>query len=191
ENTLTDDHDRVIHWAGKSVTDIIKTLQNRFDRVPDVVVYPGSEDEVQALVDAAVELDLVLIPFGGGPSITRSLQARPEETRTVVSVDLGRLNQVLEIDETSGLARIQAGVLGPDMEEQLNARGWTLGHFPDSFNHSTLGGWAATRSSGMQSDKYGDIAEIIRGMNVVRPGGIVRLRPLPSTSTGPSLREMF
>ncbi|ROZ61509.1 FAD-binding oxidoreductase [Kocuria soli] len=191
ENTLTDDHDRVIHWAGKSVTDIIKTLQNRFDRVPDVVVYPGSEDEVQALVDAAVELDLVLIPFGGGSSISRSLQARPEETRTVVSVDLGRLNQVLEIDETSGLARIQAGVLGPDMEEQLNARGWTLGHFPDSFNHSTLGGWAATRSSGMQSDKYGDIAEIIRGMNVVRPGGIVRLRPLPSTSTGPSLREMF
>lgn len=191
ENTLTDDHTRVIHWAGKAVTDIIRTLQNRFDRVPDVVVYPGSEAEVQLIVDAAVELDMVLIPFGGGSSISRSLQAEPSEKRTVISVDLGRLNQVLEIDEISGLARIQAGVLGPDMEDQLNAQGWTLGHFPDSFNHSTLGGWAATRSSGMQSDKYGDIADIVRGMNVVRPHGLVKLRPLPSTSTGPSLREMF
>lgn len=191
EHAVLDDELRVVHWAGKSVTDIIKTLQNRFDRVPDIVVYPADEAEVQDLVRLAVERDLVLIPFGGGSSISRSLQPRPEETRAVVSVDLGRLNKVLEIDETAGLARIQAGVLGPDMEEQLNARGWTLGHFPDSFNHSTLGGWAATRSSGMQSDKYGDIADIIRGLNVVRPGGVVKLRPLPSTSTGPSLREMF
>ncbi|MDO4255226.1 MAG: FAD-binding oxidoreductase [Kocuria sp.] len=191
ENVLTDDHTRVVHWAGKSVTDIIKTLQNRFDRVPDVVVYPGSEPEVEDLVQSAVELDLVLIPFGGGSSISRSLQPRPGEQRTVVSVDLGRLNKVLDFDETSGLARVQAGALGPDLEEQLNKRGWTVGHFPDSFNHSTVGGWAATRSSGMQSDKYGDIAEIIRGMNVVRADGVVRLRPLPSTSTGPSLRELF
>lgn len=186
-----DDHERVVHGAGKAVMDILKALQGRFERLPDVVVYPGSEDEVAAIARLAVERDLVLIPFGGGSSISRSLQPRPEETRTVVSVDLGRLDQVLEIDETSGLARIQAGVLGPDMERQLGERGWTLGHFPDSFTHSTLGGWAATRSSGMQSDKYGDISEIIRGLTVVRPSGTVRLRPYPSTSTGPSLREMF
>ena len=191
EHTVTDDHDRVVHWAGKAVMDIVKTLQNRFERLPDVVVYPADEQQVAAVTRLAVERDLVLIPFGGGTSISRSLQPRPEETRTVVSVDLGRMNKVLEIDETSCIARIQAGTLGPDMEEQLNARGWTLGHFPDSFTHSTVGGWAATRSSGMQSDKYGDIADIIRGMDVVRPGGTVRLRPLPSTSTGPSLREMF
>ncbi len=191
EHTVTDDHDRVVHWAGKAVMDIVKTLQNRFERLPDVVVYPADEQQVAAVTRLAVERDLVLIPFGGGTSISRSLQPRPEETRTVVSVDLGRMNRVLEIDETSCIARIQAGTLGPDMEEQLNARGWTLGHFPDSFTHSTVGGWAATRSSGMQSDKYGDIADIIRGMDVVRPGGTVRLRPLPSTSTGPSLREMF
>lgn len=191
EHTVTDDHDRVVHWAGKAVMDIVKTLQNRFERLPDVIVYPADEQQVAAVTRLAVERDLVLIPFGGGTSISRSLQPRPEETRTVVSVDLGRMNKVLEIDETSCIARIQAGTLGPDMEDQLNARGWTLGHFPDSFTHSTVGGWAATRSSGMQSDKYGDIAEIIRGMNVVRPGGTVKLRPLPSTSTGPSLREMF
>ena len=120
-----------------------------------------------------VAADAVLIPFGGGSNISGSLQAPAEETRPVISVDLGRLNQVLDIDEESGLARIQAGALGPDIEEQLSARGWTLGHFPDSFTHSTLGGWVATRSSGMQSDKYGDIADITRGLRVVLPGKVL------------------
>lgn len=191
EHLTMEDELRIVHWAGKSVLELMQTLRNDFQRVPDVVVYPGSEEEVARLVRAAVEHDLVLIPFGGGSSISRSLQADPDEQRCIVSVDLGRLNKVLEIDETSGLATIQAGVLGPDMEEQLNARGWTMGHFPDSFAHSTLGGWAATRSSGMQSDKYGDIADIVRGLRLVRPSGTVVLRPLPSTSTGPSLREMI
>ena len=100
----------------------------------------------------------------------------PTEQRTIVSLDLGRLRKVIDVDEESGLARIQAGALGPDLEEQLNARGWTIGHFPDSFTHSTIGGWVATRSSGMQSDKYGDIADIARGLRVVRPGGTLRGR---------------
>ena len=104
------------------------------------------------------------ILLGGGSNIAGSLEAPPEETRTIVSVDLGRLNRVLEIDADSGLARIQAGTLGPDIERQLSEQGWTLGHFSDSFTHSTLGGWVATRSSGMQSDKYGDIADITPGL---------------------------
>jgi alkyldihydroxyacetonephosphate synthase len=191
ENVSVDDELRVVHWAGKSVTELLLTRSGDFARIPDVVVYPGSEDEVSQVLRLAVERDLVVIPFGGGTSISRSLQPSPVEERTIVSLDLGRMDRVLALDETSGLATVQAGVLGPDMEEQLNARGWTLGHFPDSFTHSTLGGWAATRSSGMQSDKYGDIADIVRGLRVVRPGGTVVLRPLPSTSTGPSLREMF
>ena len=85
---------------------------------------------------------------------------------------------------------MQAGVFGPDLERQLNAQGWTCGHFPDSFTHSTLGGWIATRSSGMQSDRYGDIAELTRGLRVVTPSGMLVVRPVPSTSTGPSVREM-
>jgi len=159
-------------------------------RVPDVVVYPGSEEEVQLVVDRAVAANAVLIPFGGGSNISGSLHAPPDETRPVISVDMGRMNRVLSVDGESGLARVQAGVLGPDLEEQLGALGWTLGHFPDSFTHSTLGGWVATRSSGMQSDKYGDISEITRGVRVVQPGKVLVLRPLPSTSTGPSVREM-
>ncbi len=190
DNVVTTDEDRIVHTYGKSVRDLLRLRAGDIPRVPDVVVYPGSEEEVQLVVDRAVAANAVLIPFGGGSNISGSLQAPPEETRPVISVDMGRMNRVLEVDEESGLARVQAGVLGPDLEEQLSPRGWTLGHFPDSFTHSTLGGWVATRSSGMQSDKYGDISEITRGVRVVQPGKVLVIRPLPSTSTGPSVREM-
>ena len=186
----TDDETRVVHGFGKGVRDLMRVRGGRFSRLPDVVVYPGTQEEVERLVDAVVAADGVLIPFGGGSNIVAALEAEPNETRQVVSVNLGRMNKVLEIDETSGLAHIEAGVFGPDMEDQLKARGWTMGHHPDSFVWSTLGGWIATRSSGMQSDKYGDIADICRGLTMVMPGQVLKLRPLPSTSSGPSVREM-
>ena len=186
----TDDRDRVVHGRGKSLTDLIRQRRGDLGRLPDVVVRPGTEDEVAAVVGAAVDEDAVLIPFGGGSSISGSLEAEAGETRPVVSIDLGRLNRVLSVDAPSRLARVQAGVFGPDLERQLNARGWTCGHFPDSFTYSTLGGWIATRSSGMQSDRYGDIADLTRGMRVVTPTGTLVVRPVPSTSTGPSVREM-
>jgi alkyldihydroxyacetonephosphate synthase len=190
ENAVQDDLDRIVHTYGKSARDLLRIRAGDIPRVPDVVVYPGDEAEVQLIVDRAVAADAVLIPYGGGSSFSGSLHAPEGETRPVISVDLGRLNQVIDIDEDSRLARIQAGAQGPDLEEQLGARGWVLGHYPDSFTHSTLGGWVATRSSGMQSDKYGDISDIARGMRVVMPGKVLQLRPLPSTSTGPSVREM-
>jgi alkyldihydroxyacetonephosphate synthase len=190
ENAVQDDLDRIVHTYGKSARDLLRIRTGDIPRVPDVVVYPGNEAEVQLIVDRAVAADAVIIPYGGGSNISGSLHAPENETRPVISVDLGRLNQVIDIDEDSGLARIQAGAQGPDLEEQLGARGWTLGHFPDSFTHSTLGGWVATRSSGMQSDKYGDISDIARGMRVVMPGKVLDIRPLPHTSTGPSVREM-
>ena len=186
-----DDLDRVVHTYGKSLRDLVRVRAGILPRVPDVVVYPADEAAVQAVVQAVVGHDAVLIPFGGGSNIAGSLEPNPAERRPVVSVDLGRLDAVLDIDEESGLARIQAGALGPHLEAQLNARGWTIGHFPDSFTHSSLGGWIATRSSGMQSDKYGDIADIARGMRVARPGGILDVRASPSASTGPSVREMI
>jgi alkyldihydroxyacetonephosphate synthase len=191
DDVVTDDMDRVVHTYGKGLADLVRVRAGDLPRVPDAVVYPDDEDEVRAVVDAVVDADAVLIPFGGGSNISGSLTPPADEQRPVISLDLGRLNRVLEIDEGSGLARIQAGVLGPDMEEQLNSRGWTTGHQPDSFRHSSLGGWIATRSSGMQSDKYGDIADITRGLRLVQPGKVVVLRPLPSTSSGPSVREMI
>ncbi|MGN6446731.1 FAD-binding oxidoreductase [Amnibacterium sp.] len=190
ERVRDGDLDRVVHTYGKSIRDLIKVRAGRLPRVPDLVVYPADETAVQAVVDVVVAHDAVLIPFGGGSNIAGSLEPVPNETRPVVSLDMGLLDRVLDIDEGSGLARIQAGALGPALEAQLNARGWTIGHFPDSFTHSSLGGWIATRSSGMQSDKYGDIADITKGLHVARPGGLLELRPSPSASTGPSVKEM-
>lgn len=186
-----DAHDRVVHTYGKGFVDLLRVRAGDLPRTVDVVVYPADEREVRAVIDTIADADGVVIPFGGGSNISGSLTPPPDESRVVVSVDLGRMNRVLEIDADAGLARIQAGVLGPDMERQLNEQGWTTGHQPDSFRHSTLGGWIATRSSGMQSDKYGDIADITRGLRVVQPAKVIHLRPLPSTSTGPSVREMI
>jgi alkyldihydroxyacetonephosphate synthase len=190
DNVVQDDLDRIVHTYGKSATDLLRMRAGDISRVPDVVVYPGNEAEVQLIVDHAVAADAVIIPYGGGTSFSGSLRAPEGEIRPVISLDLGRMNQLIDIDEESGLARIQAGALGPDLEDQLSARGWVLGHYPDSFPHSTLGGWVATRSSGMQSDKYGDISDIARGMRVVMPGKVLVVRPVPQTSTGPSVREM-
>ena len=191
DRVTTDAHERVVHGHGSSVTELLHVSRFDFGRLPEVVVYPESPDEVAAVLQACVQADAVVVPFGGGTNISRSLQLDPAETRPIVSLDMGLISGVLELDEESGLARVGAGMQGPDLEAALNEQGWTLGHFPDSFTHSTLGGWAATRSSGMQSDRYGDIADIVRGMTVVRPSGVVNLRAVPSESTGPSLRELF
>jgi alkyldihydroxyacetonephosphate synthase len=182
--------DRVVHARGKSLRDLVRHRRGELGRLPDVVVRPGTEDEVAAVLRAALEHDAVLIPFGGGTSISGSLEAPAEESRPIISLETGRLSRVLGVDAVSRLATVQAGVLGPDLERQLGAMGWTLGHLPDSFTHSTLGGWIATRSSGMQSDRYGDIADLTRAVRVVTPAGLLVTRPVPHTSTGPSVREM-
>lgn len=191
DHVSTEPLDRVAHARGKSLRDLVRHRRGDVGRLPDVVVRPGTEDEVSAIVRVAIDADAVVIPFGGGTNISGSLEAPAEEERTVVSVDLGRMDQVLAIDDASRLARVQPGVFGPHLEQQLNARGWTVGHFPDSFTHSTLGGWIATRSSGMQSDKYGDAADLTRAVRVVTPTGVLATRPVPHTSTGPSVREMI
>jgi len=186
-----DPYDRVLHARGKSLRDLVRHRGGEVGRVPDAVVRPADEDEVAAVLGEALASDAVVIPFGGGTNISGSLEAPADEARPIIALDLARLDRVLEIDEASRLARVQPGVFGPDLERQLAARGWTLGHYPDSFSHSTLGGWIATRSSGMQSDKYGDVADLTRGLRVVTPSGVLVVRPVPATSTGPSVREMI
>lgn len=190
DHVAVDARDRVVHARGKSLRDLVRQRRGEFPRLPDVVVRPGDEAAVAAVMRAALDADAVVIPFGGGSSISGSLEPPADERRPVISVDLERLDRVLAIDEHARLARIQAGALGPRLEAQLNARGWTLGHYPDSFTHSTLGGWIATRSSGMQSDRYGDIADLTRGLRVVTPHGLLVVRPHPAASNGPSVREM-
>jgi alkyldihydroxyacetonephosphate synthase len=191
EHVSIDARDRVVHGRGKSLRDLIRQRRGDLPRLPDVVVRPAGEAQVSAVLQAAIVHDAVVIPFGGGSSISGSLEPGPMETRPVISVDLTRLGAVLEVDRASRLARIAAGILGPALEDQLRAHGFTLGHVPDSFTHSTLGGWIATRSSGMQSDHYGDIADLTKGLRVVTPTGILVVRPIPAMSAGPSIREMI
>jgi alkyldihydroxyacetonephosphate synthase len=183
--------ERVVHSYGKGLRDLVRIRRGDWGRLPDLVVYPASEEEVAGIVRIALAHNVVVIPFGGGSNISGSLEAPRAETRPVISVDMRRMAAVLDIDDVSRIARVQAGAFGPAIERYLNEKGWTLGHFPDSFKHSTLGGWIATRSSGMQSDKYGDIADLTRAVRVVTPTGVLATRVVPSASTGPSVKEMI
>jgi alkyldihydroxyacetonephosphate synthase len=183
--------ERVVHTYGKSLRDLLRVRRGDLGRLPDVIVYPENEDDVVSIMSTALSHDVVVIPFGGGTNIAESLEPPRGETRTVLSVDMRRMDAVIEIDDVARLARVQAGVLGPRLEEQLNAKGWTFGHFPDSFTYSTLGGWIATRSSGMQSDKYGDIGEITTALRAVTPAGVLVTRAVPSKSTGPDVNQMM
>ena len=191
DNLRDDDEFRVLHSFGRSLPDLFRARAGDFERIVDAIVYPGSEEEIASILRLVLDEDLVLIPYGGGSCISGSVTPDVSEQRPIVTMNLGRLREVIEIDDTAGLARVQAGVYGPDLEEQLNALGWTMGHFPDSFTYSTLGGWAATRSSGMQSDKYGDIEQIVRGLRMVHPDGVVATKAIPGRDSGPSVHEMI
>ena len=160
------------------------------DFAPDLIAYPASEADVVAIVKAAHEHNAVLIPFGGGTNIAGCIEPKDRDERFIVSLDMCRMHRVLAVDKKSLLARIEAGVYGPHMEEQLESAGVTLGHFPDSFVHSTLGGWVATRSAGMQSDKYGKIEDMVIALRMVTPSGTIVTRTVPNTSNGIDVRSL-
>jgi alkyldihydroxyacetonephosphate synthase len=180
-------HDRLCHACGRSTRDIWRLRHGLIEWTPDAVAFPASEDEILALVAAARAHDLALIPFGGGSNVAGCLEPFAPAVRPVISVDLRRLNRVIAVDALSGTVRVQAGILGPDLERELAAHGFTLGHFPDSFLHSTLGGWVATRSSGMFSDRYGNAEDMVLALRMVTPAGIVETRGIPHTSSGPEV----
>lgn len=181
---ITDDaKERVIHCYGKGFRDLFRLRRGTATGVPDLVVYPESERDVCLTIRAAAERDVVLIPFGGGSNIAGCLE-RMDARRMCVSLDMRRMRRVLAVDRRSFTAQIEAGVFGPDLEGQLGAHGMTLGHFPDSFLHSTLGGWIATRSAGMQSDKYGKIEDMVIALRMVTPEGVLQTRVVPKASNG-------
>src|SRR6187401_3370093 len=137
--TTTEAHDRAGHSYGKSFTDTIRAVRGEFSNPPDVVAYPRTEAEVVAALEWANDANVVAIPYGGGSSVVGGVEP-PHGDRPSVSIDLRELNQVIEVDATSRAARIQAGVLGPHLEDQLRPHGFTLRHFPQSFEWSSLGG---------------------------------------------------
>ena len=176
-------YERVVHAYGKGLRDLFRMRRGMAEGAPDLVVYPENEHDVLMVVRAAAQHDVVVIPFGGGSNIAGCLE-RTETRRMVVSLDMRRMRRVLGVDTESLTARIEAGVFGPDLEEQLKSHGLTLGHFPDSFLHSTLGGWIATRSAGMQSDKFGKIEDMVIALRMVTPVGVLVTRVVPKSSNG-------
>jgi alkyldihydroxyacetonephosphate synthase len=186
---VTDPRERLLHARGQSLPDWIALRSGRIGTVPDAVAFPETGDEVAALLAWAREKGVRLIPFGGGTSVAGHVNVLPSEA-PVVTVDLARLSRLLALDEPSRLATFGAGVKGPDLEAALRARGLTLGHFPQSFELSTLGGWIATRSSGQQSLGYGRIERLFAGGRVETPSGRLDLPPFPASAAGPDLREI-
>ena len=163
-----------------------------FARVPDVVVYPGSHAHVEAIVAAAHAHNVVLIPFGGGTSVSQALMCPENEKRCIVSLDMHALNKIKWINRKNHTACIEAGIVGKDLEQQLKGTGMVLGHEPDSIEFSTLGGWIATRASGMRKNKYGNIEDIVIGLKCVTPAGTLEKScAVPRISTGPDVHEMI
>lgn len=185
----TDPWERFLHARGQSLPDWIALRSGRVGAVPDAVAFPESADDVAALLSWARENAARLIPYGGGTSVAGHVNPRASEA-PVVTVDLSRLSRLQALDETSRLATFGAGVKGPDLEAALRAHGFTLGHFPQSFELSTLGGWVATRSSGQQSLGYGRIERLFAGGRVETPSGRLDLPSFPASAAGPDLREL-
>jgi len=186
----TDPETRLRHARGQSLPDWIALRSGRIGDFPDGVAYPNSEQEIREIFEFARESEVQIIPYGGGTSVVGHVNPLPGE-KPILTVDLSRLNQVQDMDTTSHLATIGAGIRGPDLEATLNKQGYTLGHFPQSYELSTLGGWIATRSSGQQSYHYGRIEYLFAGGHVETPLGSLDLPPHPASAAGPDLRQVI
>ena len=181
--------DRAGHAHGKGFRDIVRNLQGRLDHVPDLIARPRTEQDVIDLLDWCSRESIAVIPYGGGSSVVGGIE--PRFDGLALTMDITAIDEVLEIDHASRAARIQAGVLGPKLEDQLRPHGLTLRHFPQSFGFSTLGGWLATRSGGHFATLYTHIDDLTESMRVVTPAGVCESRRLPGSGAGPSPDRLF
>lgn len=185
----TDKEQRVRHARGQSFPDWLAMRSGEFGVFPDGVAFPESSEQVRELLDLAVEQDFIVIPYGGGTSVTGHIT--PEQSdKPILTIDMTRMNQLLDLDTESHIATFGAGTPGPLVESQLMARGYTLGHYPQSWELSTLGGWVASRSSGQQSLRYGRIEQMFAGGQMETLEGTLSIPPIPASSAGPDLREI-
>jgi len=180
---------RLRHACGQSLPDWVAMRYGRFPAFPDGVAFPTTDSDVRDLIQYAIANDVKLIPYGGGTSVVGHINPQPGDA-PVLTVDMGRLNQLRHFDRHSLLATFGAGTPGPDVEAQLRAQGCTLGHYPQSFELSSLGGWVVTRSSGQQSKGYGRIEDLFAGGTLESPAGSWTLLPHPASAAGPDLRQL-
>ena len=188
----TSDHARALHTYGRAFPDLLRGFQGDFSAAPDMVILPRDEADIAAVLAWASAEGIAVVPYGGGTSVVGGVECRGEDHAGVVSLDLSRLDRVLELDETSLLARIQAGATGPVLEAQLAAHGLSLRHFPQSFQFSTLGGWIATRAGGHFATRYTHIDDLVASVRMLTASGAVwASRPLPGSGAGPSPDRML
>ena len=188
----TDGEARLRHGHGHTQEEMYSIKYTNLGRIPDLVVYPETEAQVVSLVDAAKKHGVSLIPFGGGTNVTDALRCDGREQRTIVSVDMHRMNRILWIDRTNMMACIQAGAVGRNIMSELKKYGLTIGHEPDSVEFSTLGGWIATNASGMKKNRYGNIEDLVLDVSVVTAAGkLERTSASPRESVGLDLRRLI
>ncbi len=185
----TDDHDRAVHTYGRSFRDRIRAYNLQFPNPPDVVAHPTAEEEVIAVLDWCSSSGHAAIPYGGGSSTVAGFEP-PEGYDGIVTIDLSALDRVLEVDDVSRSARIQAGAYGPGLEAQIRPHGFTLRHYPQSFEFSSLGGWIATRSGGHYATNHTHIDDFVESVRMVTPAGVWESRRLPGSGAGPSPDRM-
>lgn len=185
----TDAEQRVRHARGQSLPDWLAMRSGEFQVFPDGVAFPENADDVRQLMAYAKQHDVEIIPYGGGTSVAGHITPKAS-VRPVLTVSMLRMNHLLELDEQSQIATFGAGTPGPMVESQLRAKGYTLGHFPQSFELSTIGGWVASRSSGQQSLRYGRIEQMYAGGQMETFDGTMDLPTFPASSAGPDMREL-
>ncbi|MBI5106854.1 MAG: FAD-binding oxidoreductase, partial [Solirubrobacterales bacterium] len=183
----TDPRDRITHAKGRSYLDTVRAFRGRLDHPPDAVAFARTEEDVERVLEWCVAEDVACIPYGGGTSVVGGVEPRvPEEYLGAVSLDLSHLDRVLEVDDVSRAARIQAGAAGPRLEQQLGERGMTMRFFPQSFELSTLGGWIATRAGGHFATVWTHVDDLVESVRAITPSGTWESRRLPGSGAGPS-----
>jgi alkyldihydroxyacetonephosphate synthase len=181
---------RFLPAGGTGYPDLVRQRAGACEPPPDAVVFPGHQAQIAAVLDACVQEGVAVVPFGGGTSVVGGVEPLRGDFPAVISLDLRRLNRVVAVDHPSLMALFEPGLRGPEAETQLNAQGLTLGHFPQSYEYASIGGYVATRSAGQASTGYGRIDELVLGVRCVTPSGEIDLRPHPATAAGPDLREL-
>jgi len=190
-SVATDPASRIAHCRGKSTTDLLRIRRGDAIDAPDAVVYPDSHEQVLAVLQTCVHQHIAVVPFGGGTSVVGGLAPEAGGFAAVIALDLGRMDQLVAVDELSMTATCGPGIRGPRFEELLAGHGLTLGHFPQSFEHASLGGFAATRSSGRASTGYGRFDQMVLGVRVATPVGTWEAGRSPASAAGPDLRQVI
>ncbi|OBK86923.1 flavoprotein [Mycolicibacter sinensis] len=182
---------RLLRAGGKSTLDLLRRNASGSQDAPDAVLLPATDDEVAAILSYCTQQGIAVVPFGGGTSVVGGLDPIRGDFAAVISLDLRRFDELISLDKISGEAEFGAGVTGPDAERLLGEHGFSLGHFPQSFQFATLGGFAATRSSGQDSAGYGRFDDMVRGLRTITPAGVLDLGRAPASAAGPDLRQLL